>query len=306
MKNVIVICGATATSKTKFAVALAEKLNTEVVSADCMLVYRGLDIGTAKPTKEEMRGVPHHLIDVAAPNERFSVGDYRTAALPVTEKLLAEGKQPIICGGTGFYIDSLLYESAFGSAGASEEIRAKSAAVLNDAGKEAGAAYLHRLLTKVDPESAAILHVNDVKRVIRALEIYELTGKKKSEQNDTKTPRFPFRAFAVGFPREELYRRIDARVDDMFSRGLVGEVEGLLKSGVSPSSQCMQGIGYKEVIDGILNGVPWEVVKETVKQHTRNYAKRQLTYFRRMQNLTIIPHEVLENDETLQFMENLI
>ena len=254
MKNVIVICGATATSKTKFAVALAEKLNTEVVSADCMLVYRGLDIGTAKPTKEEMRGVPHHLIDVAAPNERFSVGDYRTAALPVTEKLLAEGKQPIICGGTGFYIDSLLYESAFGSAGASEEIRAKYAAVLNDAGKEAGAAYLHRLLTKVDPESAAILHVNDVKRVIRALEIY-----------DTKTPRFPFRAFAVGFPREELYRRIDARVDDMFSRGLVGEVEGLLKSGVSPSAQCMQGIGYKEVIDGILNGVPWDVVKETVK-----------------------------------------
>lgn len=306
MKNVIVICGATATSKTKFAVALAEKLNTEVVSADCMLVYRGLDIGTAKPTKEEMRGVPHHLIDVAAPNERFSVGDYRTAALPVTERLLAEGKQPIICGGTGFYIDSLLYESAFGSAGASEEIRAKYAAVLNDAGKEAGAAYLHRLLTKVDPESAAILHVNDVKRVIRALEIYELTGKKKSEQNDTKTPRFSFRAFAVGFPREELYRRIDARVDDMFSRGLVGEVEGLLKSGVSPSAQCMQGIGYKEVIDGILNGVPWDVVKETVKQHTRNYAKRQLTYFRRMQNLTIIPHEVLENDETLQFMENLI
>ena len=127
MKNVIVICGATATSKTKFAVALAEKLNTEVVSADCMLVYRGLDIGTAKPTKAEMRGVPHHLIDVAAPNERFSVGDYRTAALPVTEKLLAEGKQPIICGGTGFYIDSLLYESAFGSAGASDVSGSKSA-----------------------------------------------------------------------------------------------------------------------------------------------------------------------------------
>lgn len=306
MKDVIVICGATATSKTKFAVALAEKLNTEVISADCMLVYKGLDIGTAKPTHEEMRGVPHHLINVADPGDNFSVSDYRAAALPIIERLLAEDKSPIICGGTGFYIDALLYESAFGSAGANEEIRAKYTAVLSDLGKEKGAAHLHRLLEEVDPESAAILHENDVKRVIRALEIYELTGRKKSEQNDTKTPRFSFRAFSVGYPRETLYERINTRVEDMFSRGLVKEVQNLLNSGVSPAAQCMQGIGYKEVIDGILNGVPWEEVKNNVKQHTRNYAKRQITYFKRMQNHTIIPHKVLEIGENLQFMEGLL
>ena len=138
--TVVAVCGPTASGKSALAEEIAVRLNGAVISCDSMQIYKGMDIGTAKPTKEEMRGVPHHLIDVAAPNERFSVGDYRTAALPVTEKLLAEGKQPIICGGTGFYIDSLLYESAFGSAGASEEIRAKYAAVFNDAGKEAGAA----------------------------------------------------------------------------------------------------------------------------------------------------------------------
>ena len=306
MKDVIVICGATATSKTKFAVALAEKLNTEVISADCMLVYKGLNIGTAKPTQEEMRGVPHHLIDVAEANENFSVSDYKNAALPVINKLLSEGKSPIVCGGTGFYIDSLLYESSFGAVGASEEIRKKYDEILDNLGKEKGAAYLHGLLEEVDPESAKILHENDVKRVIRALEIFELTGKKKSDQCDTKIPRFSFKAFSVGFPREELYQRINARVEDMFSFGLVQEVQGLLDCGISPKTQCMQGIGYKEVLAGILNGVPWEEVKENVKQHTRNYAKRQITYFKRMQNHTIIPHEVLENDKKLGFIEDLL
>lgn len=306
MKDVIVICGATATSKTKFAVALAEKLNTEVISADCMLVYKGLNIGTAKPTQEEMRGVPHHLIDVAEANENFSVSDYKNAALPVINKLLSEGKSPIVCGGTGFYIDSLLYESSFGAVGASEEIRKKYDEILDNLGKEKGAAYLHGLLEEVDPESAKILHENDVKRVIRALEIFELTGKKKSDQCDTKIPRFSFKAFSVGFPREELYQRINARVEDMFSFGLVQEVQGLLDCGISPEAQCMQGIGYKEVLAGILNGVPWEEVKENVKQHTRNYAKRQITYFKRMQHHTIIPHEVLENDKKLGFIENLL
>lgn len=306
MKSVIVICGATATSKTKFAVALAEKLHTEVISADCMLVYRGLNIGTAKPTAEEMHGVPHHLINVASPHDNFSVSDYQSAALPIVDRLLKEDKSPIICGGTGFYIDSLVYESSFGAVGASEEIRKKYAAVLNELGKEKGTAHLHKLLEEVDPESAAILHENDVKRVIRALEIYELTGRKKSEQNDTKTPRFPFKAFSVGYPRETLYERINARVDDMFSRGLAQEVKTLLNNGISPSAQCMQGIGYKEVIEGIINGVPWQEVEENVKKHTRNYAKRQITYFKRMQNHTIIPHEVLESDEKLNFMEEYL
>lgn len=300
--GVIVICGPTASSKTKFAVSLAEKLHTEVISADCMLVYRDLNIGTAKPTKEEMRGVKHYLIDVASPHEKFSVGDYRALALPIIDRLQKEGKTPIICGGTGFYIDSLLYNSAFGSVGANEEIREKYEAVLKEYGKEEGAKRLHARLYEVDPESAAILHENDTKRVIRALEIFEQTGKKKSEQADTKTPRCPFKAFCVDYPRDRLYERINARVDKMFEDGLENEVHALLKDGVRKDSQCMQGIGYKEFVEGEEAGESAEEIKEKIKQHTRNYAKRQITYFRRMPNLTKIVPEQIENDENLDFM----
>ena len=305
MNSVAVICGPTASGKTKFAVDLAKKLNTEVISADCMLVYKNLNIGTAKPTLEEMRGVKHHMIDVASPKQRFSVSDYKEMALPIIERLIQEGKTPMICGGTGFYIESLLYESHMGGSGANEEIRAKYAAVLDEMGKEQGSRYLHDLLEKADSESAARLHVNDVKRVIRALEIYETTGKKKSEQHDTKTPRFPFHAYCISFPRDSLYQRINRRVEQMFENGLVNEVEELLKSGASRNDQCMQGIGYKEVIEGILDGVPWDIVKENVKQHTRNYAKRQITFFKRMQNLTQIPYEAFLSGEEFNYTEEL-
>ena len=305
MIPVAVICGPTASGKTKFAVDLAEKINGEVISADSMLVYKNLNIGTAKPTREEMRGVRHHMIDVASPGQQFSVSDYRAMALPVVERLLAEGKTPIICGGTGFYIDALLYQSEMGGMGANGEIRAKYAAVLEEMGKEEGAKYLHALLEKADSESAARLHVNDVKRVIRALEIFESTGRKKSEQHDEKIPRFPFKAYCITFPRETLYERIDNRVEAMFSRGLVREVQRLLDSGVQRDDQCMQGIGYKEVIEGILDGVPWETVKENVKRNTRRYAKRQITYFKRMQNLTQIPFEAFASGEEFKFTEDL-
>ncbi|MDD6995928.1 MAG: tRNA (adenosine(37)-N6)-dimethylallyltransferase MiaA [Candidatus Borkfalkiaceae bacterium] len=305
MKPIAVICGPTASGKTGFAVDLAEKLNTEVVSADSMLVYKRLNIGTAKPTPEEMRNVRHHMIDVVSPTEKFSVSDYRNMALPVIERLLNEGKTPVICGGTGFYIEALLYRSEMGGFGANEEVRAKYAAVLREMGAEEGAKYLHSLLEKADSESAARLHVNDVKRVIRALEIYECTGRKKSEQHDTKTPRFRFYAYCVSFPRETLYQRIDKRVDEMFERGLVNEVEELLHSGVRRTDQCMQGIGYKEVIEGILDGVPWERVKDNVKRNTRRYAKRQITFFKRMQNLIEIPFKALETNEKFKYTEDL-
>lgn len=305
MNSVVVICGPTASGKTKFAVDLAEKLNTEIISADCMLVYRRLNIGTAKPTSAEMRGIKHHMIDVASPKQRFSVSDYRSMALPIVNRLLKEGKTPIICGGTGFYIESLLYESKMGGFGANEEIRAKYAAVLENMGREEGAKYLHALLEKADSESAARLHVNDVKRVIRALEIYESTGRKKSEQHDIKTPMFPFHAYCISFPRETLYERINFRVDNMFTCGLVREVEELLNGGVNRNDQCMQGIGYKEVIEGISDGVPWDIVKENVKRHTRNYAKRQITYFKRMQNLTQIPFESFLSGEEFKYTEEL-
>lgn len=305
-RGLIVVCGATASSKTKFAVSLAKKLQTEVVSADCMLVYKGLNIGTAKPTIEEMQGVKHHLIDVVEPTETFSVSDYRSLAFPIVEDLLRRGKTPVLCGGTGFYIQSLLYESAFGNVGASAEIREKYEKILLDCGKEEGAKKLHEILRSVDPESAEKLHCNDTKRVIRALEIFETTGKKKSEQTDDQsTPRFPFKAFCIDYPREILYDRINLRVDKMFEAGLVDEVRDLLNSGVDKSSQCMQGIGYKEVIEGLDLHQTEEGIKEIIKQRTRNYAKRQITFFKRMPNLQKLSPDLLE-DESLSFIDETL
>ena len=253
----------------------------EVVSCDALLVYKGLNIGTAKPTGEEKKGIVHHLIDIAEPTASFSVSDFCAHALPVVEDILARGKLPVLCGGTGFYMNALLYESGLGHTPADEGVRAKYERIAREEGKEA----LHSRLFAVDPESARLLHPNDVKRVIRALEIYELTGRKKSDQHDGKIPRYPFEAFAFAYPREELYARIGARVDEMFKRGLVREVEGLLARGVPETAQCMQGIGYKEVVDCLKNGSLQSTMSDIIKQNTRNYAKRQLTFFKKMENL---------------------
>ncbi len=285
MKRVLVVCGATASGKTALAVECAKRLNGEVISADALIVYRGLNIGTAKPTKEEMQGVKHHLIDVCSPLDSFSVGDYERLALPVLEDILSRGKTPILCGGTGFYMNALLYERSQGGAPASEEIRRKYAKIEAEKGKE----YLHTLLREVDEESAHILHPNDVKRVVRALEIFELTGKKKSEQNDSPIPRYPFVSVAFDWSRETLYERINERVDDMFACGLIGEVQGLIQSGVPENAQCMQGIGYKEVVEGLKNKQEESTMRDVIKQNTRNYAKRQLTFFKRMGNLHWLP-----------------
>ena len=288
MPKVLVICGATASGKTSLSVACAEQLNTEIISADSMLVYRDLNIGTAKPTKQEQKGVKHHLIDVVSPFDSFSVSDYEKAALPIVEDLLAQGKTPIICGGTGFYVNALLYKSQFGNTGASEEVRQKYETLYKEKGKE----YLHALLANVDLKSAEKLHENDVKRVIRALEIYEVTGKPKSMQNDALVPRFEFVAVSIDYPREQLYERINLRVEQMFENGLMEEVQSLLSSGVSKSAQCMQGIGYKEVVEGIETGASLDEIKELIKKNTRNYAKRQITFFKRMENhLRVLPED---------------
>ena len=224
MPKVLVICGATASGKTSLSVACAKKLNTEIVSADSMLVYRGLNIGTAKPTEEERKGVKHHMIDVVSPFDNFSVSDYEKTALPIVENLLAQGKTPIICGGTGFYVNALLYKSQFGNTGASAEVRQKYETLYQEKGKE----YLHALLSEIDPESAKKLHENDVKRVIRALEIYDVTGKPKSMQRDELVPRFDFVAVSIDYPRELLYERINLRVEQMFECGLMEEVQALM------------------------------------------------------------------------------
>ena len=287
MDKVLVICGATASGKTKLAVDCAEKLNTEIISADSQQIYKKLNIGTAKPTKEEMRGIKHHLIDVAEPCGNFSVSDYVELAEPIIENLQTKGKIPIICGGTGFYINSLLYDLSYGNVAADETIREKYAAVFNDKGGE----YLHSLLRNVDPETAQKLHPNDVKRVIRALEIYEVGGRKKSEISDDNSPRRNYVAVAINYPREELYDRINRRVDEMFECGLVEEVERLLESGVDENCQCMQAIGYKEVVQGLKNKEKRSTMCGIIKQNTRRYAKRQITFFKKLKNLVWLDPE---------------
>ena len=280
MKKLLVICGATASGKTSLAVKCAKRLNGEVISCDALLVYRGLNIGTAKPTREEMGGIPHHLIDVADPTDGFTVHDFERLALDAVADISARGKVPVLCGGTGFYLNAVLFQSGFGNAAADEGVRAKYNAIAAEKGKE----YLHGLLQEVDVESAAVLHPNDVKRVVRALEIYELTGKKKSDQQDGRVPRFPYEAFAFDYPREVLYERIDRRAAQMFEEGLVEEVRGLLAS-VPENAQCMQAIGYKEVVEGLKNGDNQSTMRDIVQKNTRNYAKRQLTFFKKLPNL---------------------
>lgn len=298
MAKVLVICGATASGKTSLAVECAKRLHSEIISADSLLVYRGLNIGTAKPTMEERQGIKHHLIDVVSPIENFSVSDYEKIALPIVEELLAQGKTPIICGGTGFYINALLYKSQFGNVGANLEIREKYETLYREKGGE----YLHSVLQEKDPESAAKLHVNDVKRVIRALEIYETTGKKKSLQDDGYSPRFDFTAVSIDYPRETLYERIHKRVDIMFNDGLLEEVQTLLNNGVSLDAQCMQGIGYKEIVEGLENSVSLDEIKELIKKNTRNYAKRQITFFKRMQNHIRLTPDTATADEVLKYL----
>lgn len=298
MGKVLVVCGATASGKTSLSIACARKLNTEIISADSMLVYEGLDVGTAKPSKEERQGILHHLIDVVSPHENFSVSDYEGKALPIVEDLLKEGKTPIICGGTGFYINSLLYKSQFGNVGANEEIRR----FYERLEKEKGKSYLHALLREKDPQSAEKLHENDVKRVIRALEIYDVTGKAKSLQCDAPIPRFDFVAVSIQYPRDVLYQRIERRVEEMFACGLIDEVKSLLAVGIDKNHQCMQGIGYKEIVEGLENGASQEEMKEVIKKNTRNYAKRQETFFKRMQNHVYLPPEDVAAERVLELL----
>ena len=300
MNKVLVICGATASGKTKLAVDCAIKLNTEVISADSQLIYRGLDIGTAKPTEEEKRGIKHHLIDIVEPRETFSVSDYKDAAMPVVQSLLSRGKTPIICGGTGFYINSLLFDLSYGSVAADMCIREKYAQML----KEEGAEALYERLKRVDIETAQKLHVNDTKRIIRALEIYEVSGKKKSEQNDSLIPVFNYTAVAINYPREELYNRIDRRVDEMFERGLVEEVKNLLYSGIDENCQCMQAIGYKEVVFGLKNGYLDSTMRDIIKQNTRHYAKRQITFFKKLPNIHWIEPKNASAEMVAEILKN--
>ncbi|MCD7729856.1 MAG: tRNA (adenosine(37)-N6)-dimethylallyltransferase MiaA [Clostridia bacterium] len=296
----LVVCGPTATGKTAIAAACAKKSGGVVVSADSQLVYKGLDIGTAKPTAEEMQGVTHYMIDVAEPTADYSVSDYCNTALPIINNALKEGKVPVICGGTGFYINSLLFDFSYGGVAADENLRNKYIMIEREKGRE----YLFSLLCKADPETAERLHPNDVKRVIRALEIYEAGGQKKSDLDDGKTKRFDYLAVAVDYPREVLYSRIETRVEEMFSRGLVSEVENLLSRGIDEKCRCMQAIGYKEVLECLKNGKNQSTMRDIIKQNTRRYAKRQITFFKKLDGIKWLKPEEATCENILELFYN--
>lgn len=281
--KILIICGPTASSKTALAIECAKKLETEIISADAFYIYKGLNIGTAKPTEKETDGIKHHLIDVVTPFDAFTVSDYRRLAIPIIDGLIARGKTPIVCGGTGFYINSLLYNLSYGNGEGNGEVREKYKAIAVAKGNE----YVYGLLQKLDPESAARIHANDLKRVIRALEIYE-SGIKKSEIKDDMTPRYDYKAYSVAYPRDELYSRINTRVDSMLENGFVREVKDLIDAGVTMENQCMQAIGYKELFAYLSGGFTLDEAVERIKINTRHYAKRQITFFKRLENLTYL------------------
>ena len=298
MNKLLVICGATATGKTELAVNCAKKHKSEVVSADSQLVYKGLNIGTAKPTLEEMFGITHHMIDIIELKYSFSVSDYAAIAEPIVDGLLQNGKTPVICGGTGFYINSLLFDFSYGNAAADCAVRLKYQTVLEEHGKE----YLYNLLRSIDPQSASVLHVNDTKRIIRALEIYEVSGKRKSELQDGLKCKREYFAVAIDYPRDILYERINARVDRMFDSGLVDEIAGLLAEGIDESYQCMQAIGYKEVLECLKNNKNESTMREIIKQNTRHYAKRQITFFKKLKNIVWLKPENASADIILELL----
>ena len=237
-----------------------------------------MDIGTAKITKSEMLGIPHHMIDVVEPNESFSVAEFKKRAKTIIDDVKNRGKLPIITGGTGLYINSLIYDYTFNEVSANDEIRDRYKAILN----EKGAEYLHQLLKKTSPVDAERLHPNDTFRVIRALEV--LSAGKSSTDNGKIA--IPYLAFAIDYPREKLYERINMRVDKMFDAGLLKEVENLLSQGINFDCQSMKAIGYKEFKEFFEGTQTLEEVREKIKKNSRNYAKRQLTWFRKMENLT--------------------
>lgn len=279
--NILVICGPTASGKTALAVELALRLGGEVVSADSMQVYRRMDIGTAKPTPAEMRGVPHHMLDVADPEENYSVARYVAEAVPVVDNILARGKLPIVAGGTGLYIDNLIAGRQFAPFEAESGLRER----LQGRVKAEGLPALRRELERTDPEAAARIHPNDEKRTVRALEVYLSTGKTIT-QHDRESRAVPDRytplTIALNFQqRPWLWERIDRRVDQMMAQGLEGEVRALLDAGVPRTCTAMQAIGYKEIAAAILEGRPASQGAEEVKLRSRQYAKRQLTWFRR-------------------------
>lgn len=303
MKPVIVIVGPTASGKTSLSIEIAKQINGSIVSADSMQIYRYMNIGTAKPGKAEMAGIEHYMIDVADPGENFSVAKYREMALDSINKIISENKNPVIVGGTGLYINSLLYNISFSETICDDELRD---ALMTEA-SEKGNRYLHEKLKAIDPQAAARIHENDIKRVIRAIEVYTHTNMSITEHekmSKLEPPPYKYIPYGLNWERKKLYERIDRRVDMMIESGLIDEVKELVELGYTRKSTAMQAIGYKEVLSYLEGNSSLEETIYIIKRDTRRYAKRQMTWFRKMQEIKWI--DIDENVDFKRTAEEII
>lgn len=297
-KNVVIIVGPTAVGKTDLSISIAKNLNGEIISADSMQIYKHMDIGSAKPTAEEMDGIKHYLIDEIDPKTEFSVSDYSKLALEYIDKVTEEHKLPIIAGGTGLYVNSILYDMDFSSSKENKELREKYTKLA----EENGAEYLHNLLKEKDLEASERIHMNNVKRVIRALEIIEETGSLTGDFSNDPVLREDLNIIFVGLTRnrKKLYARINKRVDIMLENGLLEEVKYLKNLGLDDTNRSMQGIGYKEVL-GYLDGkYDYDQMASMIKQSSRRYAKRQMTWFKRYDFIKWFDFDVFKDRDNLE------
>ena len=302
--RLVVISGPTASGKSEIAVELARKIGGEIISADSMQVYRHMDIGSAKITLEEMMGVPHYMIDVAEPTENFDVARFAEEAKAHVRDIQMRGKVPILCGGTGFYIQAVTRDIDFTESGCDEVYRSELAKYAETHGNEA----LHARLREIDPESAEAIHANNVKRVIRALEYYRQTGEKISEHNIRESERpspYDLHFYVIHCDRQALYDRIDRRVDFMMDMGLIDEVMYLKAMGLTRDMVSMQGLGYKEMLDYLDGVYDLEEAVRILKRDSRHYAKRQLTWFKREKEAVWIRREDFNND-TFKIVDFLV
>ncbi|EKO1911675.1 tRNA (adenosine(37)-N6)-dimethylallyltransferase MiaA [Clostridium botulinum] len=300
MIDLLILAGPTAVGKTDISIKLAKKLNGEIISADSMQIYKYMDIGSAKITKEEMKGIPHHLIDVVAPHEEFNVSSFKSLAEKCIKDIWSRGKLPIIAGGTGLYINSLIYNYDFTDADRDEDYREYLIRLSEDKGKE----YVHSLLKDIDEKSYEKLYPNDLKRVVRALEVYKITGKSISEytkENEKKLYNIPYNInyFVLNMNREVLYERINKRVDIMMDKGLIEEVKKLESMGYTPDMQSMKGIGYKEILFYLKGDISLDEAIYLIKKGSRNYAKRQLTWFRKDKRSIWIDKDKYRSEEEI-------
>ena len=296
-KPLIILAGPTAVGKTSLSIRLAKETGGEIISADSMQVYRHMDIGSAKITKEEMEGVPHYLVDVLEPEEEFNVVRFQQMAKEAAERIWEKGKIPLVVGGTGFYIQALLYDIDFTENDGDESYRRQLEQKASD---EEGASELYEMLKAVDLKAAQEIHPRNLKRIVRALEFYHQTGKKISEHNETQRQRespYNYTYFVLTDERSRLYERIDRRVDLMMEQGLLDEVRYLKKRGVRKDSTAMQGLGYKELYAYLEGEYPLDEAVRIIKRDTRHFAKRQLTWFKRERDVIWADKSVIGQDE---------